>query len=35
MSRAITFTRQIAFDGVEVLRCAIVLTCAAALIAAG
>ncbi len=35
MSKAIAITRHFAFDGFEALRCAIVLTCACALIAAG
>ncbi|MEO5707442.1 MAG: hypothetical protein ABIT10_12720 [Alteraurantiacibacter sp.] len=35
MSKAIALTRHYAFDSIELLRCAIVLTCAAALIAAG
>lgn len=35
MSKAVAFTRHFAFDGIEVLRCAIVVTCACALIAAG
>lgn len=35
MSKAIALTRSYAADSVELLRCAIVLGCAAALIAAG
>lgn len=35
MSKAIALSRRYALDSVELLRCAIVLGCAAALIAAG
>lgn len=35
MSKAIALSRHYALDSVELLRCAIVLACAAALIAAG